>query len=186
MPGSDKRDRSGSIAVIGAVAAALIATIGAVGGPLWLQNRDNHRQDHREAVQAKGAARILFEELLASAEAMQVLNSDRILRPFDPSYRVSIPPEDLRLVASTLKGEQWGAVQTSLTNISGLNTYVRTLIERGRKRLTSGEACLVRYDLRSVVFASDALARLAGAPGHRPALPAIDCIPKPGPLRGAR
>lgn len=38
---------------------------------------------------------------------MAILASDRIYRRFDPSYAVEIPPEDRRLVAAKLSGDQW-------------------------------------------------------------------------------
>lgn len=162
------------------VLGALIAAAAGFAGPLLLQDQRDSREDSREKIEARGAARILFAEFFQASTQMAVLANDRRLRRFDRSYRIEMRAEDLRLIASKLEGEQWGAVQDAQASVQGLETYVNTLIERGRTRLTSGEACYALYDLRSVRYAAAALADLADAPGDDspPATPP-NCVPKP-------
>ena len=76
-------------------------------GTEHLQRQQDRREDRREAAQARGAARVLYAELFHASTQMAILASDRIYRRFDPSYAVEIPPEDRRLVAAKLSGDQW-------------------------------------------------------------------------------
>jgi len=168
---------------LGAVIAAVIVAVAGFVGPAYLQAREERREERRETTQTRGAARLLFAEYLQAAAQMAILANDRILRPFDPSYRIEMRPEDMRLIASHLDMERWGLVQESMANVVQLETYVNTLVERGRRRLTKGEVCLVLMDLRSVRNAGGALAPLAEFEGKPPPPEPLDCEPKPGPLR---
>jgi hypothetical protein len=164
------------------VAAALVTAYATTRGPQILQHEQNRREDQRELAQARGAARILYGELEQAAFQIQVLGSDRILRRFDPSYEIAVEPGDMRLVASHVSGDEWGDISITLSNLAGLETFVNTLIERGRHRLTPGEVCYLRQDVHAIFFASKALAKLAGAPGNPADPPDPKCTPKPGPL----
>jgi hypothetical protein len=169
-------------AILGAVVASIIAAGAGIVGPLSLQGRQDRRDDRRENVAARGAARLLFGELLDAQEQMVILANDRILRRFDPSYPISLPPEDMRLIYSKLAGEDWGSVQAALANVAALQTFVNTQIDRGRKRLTRGEACFARIDAKSIRVAAGGLADLADAPGRDTAPQTPWCTPKPGPI----
>ncbi len=125
---------------------------------------------------------MLFAEYLQAASQMAILANDRILRRFDSSYRVEMRAEDMRLVASRIDMEGWGLLQESMSNIEQLETFVNTLLERGRRRLTEGEVCYVLMDLRSIRIAAGALAPLAHATGEPPLPEPIECEPKPGPV----
>jgi hypothetical protein len=105
-----------------------------------------------------------------------------VLRRFDPAYRISIPDEDRRLIASQVEPEQWAAVMAAVVNTNGLATFVNSRIERGRQVLTASEACYARHDVRAIYYAAAALADLADAPGEPPPRKPIRCKPGPGPL----
>jgi hypothetical protein len=169
---------NGTFLVLGAVIAA---TAGALG-PLLLQSRQDRRDERREAVQARGAARLLFVELTEAGAQQAILANDRKLRHFDPSYDISMRAEDMRLIASKLPPEQWATVMAAIVNAGGLETYVNTLIERDeRTKLSPGEACLALNDLRSIRFAAEALANLADAPGKPQPPEPLNCTPAPRP-----
>jgi hypothetical protein len=164
--------------VVSAVLAALISGWTAGGQ----QKRQEAREDRREQIAVRGAARILFSEFFQTAAQMAVLANDRWLRRFDAAYEIDVQPDDMKLIAASLPGTEWGAVQDALLGVRQLDTFVKTQIERGRTRLTKGEACYALIDLRAIRYASDALSDLAAAPNEPPPVPPLDCKPKPGPV----
>src|SRR4051794_30924678 len=89
------------------IASAGVTAYATTKGPLILQHQQDRREDRLTAVQARGAARILFAEFEQATFQMAVLRSDRLLRRFDPTYRLNIAQADVRLIASKLTGEQW-------------------------------------------------------------------------------
>lgn len=171
---------NGAFVVLGAV----IAGVAGLVGPFVLQRVEDRREDRREAREVRAAARLLFAEMYQSGTQTAILANDRILRRFDPSFRVEMRPEDMRLVASKLDGERWGAVLNAITSIEGLETFVNTQLERGRRRLSKGEVCYALIDLRAVRLAAEALAPLADAPGRPPPPGPLECQPRPGPIPG--
>lgn len=179
---AEHHDRSSGFsawsAIIGAILAATIAGAAGFAGPLYLQQRAADHDERQEAAQARGAARLLFAELLQAAAQQSILASDRVFRRFDDSYRVEMRPEDLRLIAAKLDGDRWGAVQEALTNADGLATFVNTQIERGRRRLTKGEQRFALVDLRSIRYAAEALASLAAATGQPAEPEPFGCKPR--------
>lgn len=176
-PGSKPAFGSGAAAIAGVVVGGLLGFLGSV----TLAIREDNREDDRIALETRGAARLLVSELLQTGGQMAVLGNDRILRRFDNSYGVQLRPEDRLLVAAKLGGERWDVVQQSLTNIDQLETFVNTQVHRGRRRLTAGEVCYVRLDLRSVRVALDELVPLSEAPRTSDLLPDVSpCQPDPG------
>lgn len=169
-------------AVLGAVLASVIVAIAGFAGPLSLQQREERQAERTEQENARGAARLLFAEYIQAGAQMAILSGDRILRRFDHSYRIAMRPEDMRLIASNVGMEEWGAIQVSLANVVQLETFVNTQLERGRRYLTKGEVCLVLGDLRSVRVAGEALAPLAEATGQPPPPKPLNCKYKPGPV----
>jgi len=160
------------------VFGALVALLGSV----IIEGRQDDRDDRRESAQAKGAARILYVELQEAASQQAVLAHDRKLRKFDPSYRITMRPEDLRLIASKVSADQWGSVSDAIVNTQGLDSYVNTLIDRdGRRRIKPGEACYALLDAYSVRVAAEAVAPLAD-PASTPQPPDRPiCTPTPPP-----
>jgi hypothetical protein len=172
--------RGAAIAGLAVVFAAVVTGVAATLGPWLLQRQDDRRENRVERRQATGAARLLTAEFLQAATQMGVLANDRLLRRFDRTFAVQIEPSDLRLIAVHIgSAERWGQVQNALAAVQGLETFVNTLLERGRTKLTSGEVCLVRFDFWAVRLAADELAPLArfGVP-EPPDLPT--CTPDPG------
>ena len=171
--------RSALINGLAVVLGGAVAAVAGVVGPLATADRQAGREEKREEsrtqVQARGAARVLLSEMLVAAGQMAILEHDRIYRRFEPSYRVNLPPSDLKLVASRLAVEQWGHVMAALHNTDGLETFVNTRLERGRRRLTPADRCLVRADIRSIRIAARSLAPLADAPGNDEPIEPIDC-----------
>jgi hypothetical protein len=158
----------GALVVIGAA----IAAVAGVVGPLALQDREDHRLDRREAQAARGAARVMLADFVEADVQMKALENDRILRRFDAPKRVELP----QLVAEKLDGDTWGTVQVALTNVAALATFVKSLIQRGRRRLTDAAACFVRADVRAIGYATGILgANLGGNPADAPRPPTVDC-----------
>ena len=173
------------VAGIGAAAIILSAVLAAlISGWTVGQQQEQHdaREDQREKIAVRGAARILFSELFQAGAQMAVLANDRWLRQFDRGYEVDVKPSDMRRVAAALPGAEWGAVQDALLGVRQLDTFVKTQIERGRTRLTKGESCYALIDLRAIRYAVEALTDLAAAPNESPPPPPLDCKPKPGPV----
>ena len=126
---------------------ALVAASAGVAGPMLLQARQDHRDQRRELTQAQGAARVLQSEMAQSAAQMAVLWNDRILGPFDAGYRIDVRAEDMRLIASHLSADEWGMVIKAIASVDGLATFVKTQLERGRRKLTEGRDLLLRARL---------------------------------------
>lgn len=164
---------------------ALLAGMVGVVGTWYLARQQNQRIDRQEALAARGAARMLYAELRQTASEMTILGHDRILRRFDRSYDIELASADMRLIATRLSGPQWGQVSRALSNIEQLDTFVNTLVERGQHRLKPDEVCLVHFDLRSVVFAAEAISALAYAPNRKlPPLDPLTCAPGRGRVPG--
>lgn len=180
---------NGRFLIVGAVIASLVG----VSGTAFLQHQQNAREDRLEKqerrkerraenLSVRGAARMLYLDLTEAAMTMTILGNDRFLRRFDPSYDVELRPESLELIAARVSGEQWGSVVAGLSNVQQLKSFVNTLIERGRHRLTRGEVCYVRHDLRSVLLATHAIAEVLDPVSVPPAPRLLRCQPRPGPI----
>jgi hypothetical protein len=167
----------------------VIAAGAGIAAPLISQDQQNERDDRRverqETRDALASARLMTAELLASEGQMLVLRNDRYLRPFDETFAVEVPAGDLHSIAAELKDpERWGAVLLALTAVDQLQTFVNTLLERGRQRLTKGELCYLDYDIYNVRLAADALADLAMAADTTSRAVVPTCSPEPGPVFG--
>jgi hypothetical protein len=125
---------------------------------------------------------MLIAELLDAGGQMNILGHDRVFRRFDSAYRISIPADDMRLIASHVEPEQWADVMGAIVATNGLATFVNSQIEHGRQVLTASEACYARLDVRAIAVAALALADIAEAPGEVPPLKPIRCKPGPGPI----
>lgn len=154
------------------ILGAVIAAVAGVVGPLVVQHREDRRVERREDQQARGAARVMLGGFVEAKGQMVALERDRILRPLERPKRVELP----QVVAEKLDGDSWGTVQDALTNIAALATFVKTLIERGRHRLTNGEACFVRADLEALGYAAHIVgAKLDDEPKDAPRRRSVDC-----------
>jgi hypothetical protein len=84
---------------------------------------------------------MLIAELLDAGGQMNILGHDRVFPRFDSAYRISIPADDMRLIASHVELEQWADVMGAIVATNGLATFVNSQIEHGRQVLTASEAC---------------------------------------------
>jgi hypothetical protein len=166
-------NRHAWLGAAGVLLGAMIAAGAGVGGPYLLQAREDRRLDRREAQEARGAARVMFADLVDAEGQMKVLAHDRILRRFDGPKRVVLS----QLVAERLDGDTWGRVQQILTNVAALKRFVNARIVSGRHRLTEGQACFVRADLQALGSAKEIVGtKLAdGPPDRAPPRPSVDC-----------
>jgi hypothetical protein len=162
------------------VLGGALAIIGGIAGPMLLQQHNDNRADRLTAEHTRGAARMLFTELMESTNEMVVLENDRKVHPMPKAYLIDIPPEDMTLIAAKLPGDLWAQVAAAQTNIQGLDTMMTTLTSEGRDRLTRREACLIHVDVVSTRYAAAALAMLAGPPTstYQPSIKSLIKCPK--------
>jgi hypothetical protein len=140
---------------------------------LQSERRREERAQHRQQV---GAARLLFTELLIAVEEMTVLEHDRIYRPFDDSFRIDVENNDLRLLLSRLEDTEVGDVAIALRSIPTLETFVLSKYERGLRRVSAADRCIIRSDIRTIGIAAAPIARLAELPGTDPGpTKAVNC-----------
>jgi hypothetical protein len=187
-PGWWERIGQSTVPSIIAAAAAVIAavlTVQSSGDATLAGIREQGRQQleaihltareqaAREAAEteqrARGAARVLFTELLVSGYAMTDLALSVYWdAPFGRDYPVTLPSGDLQLVAARLSPLGYRKVGVALSNIDGLGRYVAQRASRApyhRHPLTRRSLELIARDVRTLNRAAEPVARLGKLQG---------------------
>ena len=118
---------TGAFAVGGAIGGSAIANHGAVA----VQRAQSEHDRESERRHAKGSARLLVYEILIAityTHAMQ--ERGRWLRAGAERVPITIPPDDLRLVASYVTGDEWGELLVAM----GAALFVGNLMALLRRR----------------------------------------------------
>lgn len=153
------------IGAVAVVAAAWVASDRTASATTEAIRAENERNAARLDSEARGAARVLASEFFLAAKEMGDLALDGYFRPFDETYRIEIPQEDLRLVASRLSREQWTAIYLAMSSVQGLERYVRIRARPdnplSRRPLSRHTLTLVGSDMEFVGEAIGALSGLA-------------------------
>lgn len=160
---------------VSVVIGALIAAFAGFASPFILAHIQDSRRDEATRQHLVGASRVLFEQFLLIQEELVVKASDYRIRPFDPSFQISMPPGDLRLIAQRLPPEGWAAVMTALEHVPADRMFLDTLIREGHRSLRPRDKCILHSDEVDVELASRSLAPLADAPGRPPVPMPVDC-----------
>lgn len=145
-------------AAITAVAAVVASGFGAyLGGAA---TRDVVQTEQREEArridaEARGAARVLVSELFTASKEMADFAADGYFHPFDAGFRVQISQRDLRLIAARLETPHWSRVYIALSDIQGLERYVRL---RSRPQHPLAREPLARHTLQLIGIDMDLIA----------------------------
>jgi hypothetical protein len=120
---------TGAFAVAGAAVASLLAN----HGSLAVQKAQIAAQRHDERVQAMGAARLLVSELtVALSYAANMQRAGRWVRAGVDRVPVAMRPEDLRLVASQVTGDEWGELLVAMEDAQTVANQMRARVPVGR------------------------------------------------------
>jgi hypothetical protein len=152
-----------AIGAITAVVASAISATAVIYVAKTTLSAELRRDREREATQAAGAARLLSAELVNAAIYMNVMVNDRRFRRFDRNYRVELPQDDLRLLFTYLTPNEWGVVMLSMSAAQQLESYVRSRMSDGARRLTPRDVRIVRNDYSQLLNAAETLKRPADA-----------------------
>jgi hypothetical protein len=152
---------TGFAAVLAAGAAAYFAAQATVESTKAQISQETELLD----TQAKGAARVLLNEILTTQNEMADFAWNAFMSPLGREYPIEIPKDDLRLVASRLSTLEWTRVNVALMNAEELGRYVR---ERSRPEhplagqpLSHHSVNLIAQDLNSLALAAQGLRALA-------------------------
>jgi hypothetical protein len=135
---------------------------------LWTDDRSDDRieheklEAHREAV---GSARVLAKELGTADVYLQGMLRVNELIPWDDKYNVDLSRRDQKLIASAheIGVDRWQKAAAALSNLDGLEGYIRDKYRRGR-RLDAGDVAVFSLDSRTIDRAWEALDPISGTP----------------------
>jgi hypothetical protein len=151
-------------AMIAAVAAVATAVITSHSNSADAERRIEHEklEAHREAV---GSARVLAKELVTADVYLQGMLRVNEMIPWDEKYNVDLSQEDQKLVASAseIGVDRWQKVAAALSNLDGLEGYIRDRYRRGR-RLDAGDVAVFSLASKTIDRAWEALDPLSGTP----------------------
>jgi hypothetical protein len=153
------------ITALAVVAAAAVAGYWPASASKEAAREETERLTDQRSEDARGAARILINELLIAGNEAKDLAYDALMRPLGPNFRITIPQADLRLVASKLDTPQWTKVNHALSDAANLERYLRLRSSRRHPlsgRPLSRHSVQILYDdLTSFGDAAGALVDLA-------------------------
>jgi len=110
---------------LAAVAAAAVAGYWPASASKDATRAETQRLAAERSDDARGAARILINELLIAGHEAKDLAYDAYMRPLGSNFAIRIPQEDLRLVASELETAEWTEVNHALSDAANLERYLR-------------------------------------------------------------
>jgi hypothetical protein len=135
------------------------------------QEADARRGVEREDAAARGAARVLIDELEgAKVYLISTLQQTRTL-PVDDDARVALAPTDSHLLASRLTAREWVELRYTRQEAKGAVTLIRAVdsdahvsTTGGGVRVPRGVLSLIDKTCSQIDDGQRALARLAGLP----------------------
>ena len=150
---------------LAAIAAAAVAGYWPAQASKDAAEEETQRLTEVRSDDARGAARILINELLIASHEAKDLAYDAYMRPLGPNFRISIPQGDLRLVASRLDTSEWTEVNHALSDAANLVRYLKMRSHPAHPlsgRVLSRHSIQILYDdVSSMGDAAGALADLA-------------------------
>lgn len=168
MEGMWQKHAGAAITGLAAVLAAAVAGYWAGHATEASVRQQTAFEQSRLDEQARGAARVLLNELLISQNEMGDLVMGCAMKSLGREFTVEIPHDDLRLIASRLDPSQWSRVNAALTNLVELGRYIRERASPGHplagRPLSRHSVYVIGRDNESVRLAHDALGQLAGLP----------------------
>lgn len=101
------------VAVIALIAGIGGAVAGGVGS--YLGNRSLERTKSHAA--ARGSARVLTSRMTSAGLHLQLMLQQKRLLPIDSAFRISLPLEDAKLIATNVTADQWAIVADTLAGL---------------------------------------------------------------------
>lgn len=155
---------AGFFAIAGGVAATLLANEGA----LKVVRGQADEVKRREQAHSLGAARVLVLELgVAVTYVATIRREGRWRRIGAERVPIEVPTADLRRIASTVTGEEWGDLIVAIENAQTVSNQMRLRVQPGRDvgpRLTEQEVGWLTHQEEMLQRGVRALGTIADAP----------------------